>query len=75
VSAVKISTHWHRWFVRSSLTSDSSCRTLVGKGTMEKRANIKFCFRLGKSATETFRIIQTVDGSEAMSRKNVFKSW
>ncbi|CAK9833797.1 Protein GVQW3 [Anthophora retusa] len=40
---------------------------------MEQRANIKFCFKLGKSATNTFEMIQTVYGSEAMSRKNVFK--
>lgn len=40
---------------------------------MEQRANIKFCFKLGKSATDTFEMIQTVYGSEAMSRKNVFK--
>ncbi|CAK9820098.1 Mariner Mos1 transposase [Anthophora quadrimaculata] len=40
---------------------------------MEQRANIKFCFKLGKSATDTFEMIQTVYGSEAMSRKNIFK--
>ncbi|EZA47753.1 hypothetical protein X777_15520 [Ooceraea biroi] len=40
---------------------------------MEQRANIKFCFKLGKSATETFEMIKTAYGDEALSRKNVFK--
>ncbi|XP_054708838.1 protein GVQW3-like [Uloborus diversus] len=40
---------------------------------MEQRANIKFCFKLGKSATETFELMKTVYGSEVLSRNNVFK--
>lgn len=40
---------------------------------IEIRANIKFCFKLGKSATETFEMIQKAHGEKAMSRKNVFK--
>ncbi|XP_054717498.1 protein GVQW3-like [Uloborus diversus] len=40
---------------------------------MEQHANIKFCFKLGKSAPETFELMKTVYVSEVLSRKNVFK--
>ncbi|CAK9803056.1 Protein GVQW3 [Anthophora quadrimaculata] len=51
----------------------NKCFKRIWQGATEQRANIKFCFKLGKSATDTFEMIQTVYGSEAMSRKNVFK--
>lgn len=40
---------------------------------MEQRTNIKFCFKLGKTATETYEMIKTVHGDEAMSRSRVFE--
>ncbi|XP_064486005.1 protein GVQW3-like [Ornithodoros turicata] len=40
---------------------------------MEQRANVTFCLNLGKSATESFEMIQTAYGTEAMSRKSVFR--
>lgn len=40
---------------------------------LEIRANIKFCFKTGKTATETFELIKKAHGEEAMSRPNVFK--
>ncbi|KDR15758.1 hypothetical protein L798_10302 [Zootermopsis nevadensis] len=40
---------------------------------MEQRANIKFCVRLGKSATETFRMMKQVYGDNCLSRTRVFE--
>ncbi|XP_041372645.1 protein GVQW3-like [Gigantopelta aegis] len=40
---------------------------------LEQRANIKFCIKLGKSATETFDMIRYVYGNEAMSRARCFE--
>lgn len=38
----------------------------------EQRANIKFCVKLGKSATATFEMLQQAYGEEAMSRARCF---
>ena len=40
---------------------------------LEQRANIKFCVKLGKSATETFDTIRYVYGNEAVSRVTCFE--
>ncbi len=40
---------------------------------MEQRTNIKFCFKLGKSATETYEMIKSAYGDDAMSRSRVFE--
>jgi hypothetical protein len=40
---------------------------------MEQRANIKFCFKTGKTATETFQRIKQVYGDNAPSRTRVFE--
>jgi hypothetical protein len=40
---------------------------------MEQRLSIKFCVKLGKSSTETYEMLQTVYGDEALSCNNVFK--
>lgn len=34
---------------------------------MEQRANIKFCFKLGKTATKIYEMIRIMYGSEAIS--------
>jgi hypothetical protein len=39
---------------------------------LEKRVNIKFCVKLGKTPTETYEILQTVYGDEALSRSSAF---
>lgn len=39
---------------------------------MEQRAVIKFHVKLGKSASETFRLMQQVYGDDCLSRANVF---
>ncbi|EFN78026.1 Putative uncharacterized protein FLJ37770, partial [Harpegnathos saltator] len=38
---------------------------------MEQRANIKFCFKLGKSGAETYETLKNVYGDECMSRAQV----
>ena len=36
--------------------------------TLEERYAIKFCFRLGKNATETYGMLQTAFGASCMNR-------
>jgi hypothetical protein len=38
---------------------------------MEQRANIKFCFKTGKTATETFQLKKQAYGDNAVSRTRV----
>jgi hypothetical protein len=40
---------------------------------MEQRASIKFCFKTGKTATETFQLIKQVYGDNALARTRVFE--
>ena len=40
--------------------------------TLERYA-IKFCFKLGKTATETYRMLQTAYGPSCMNRSSVFQ--
>ncbi|KAJ4442695.1 hypothetical protein ANN_04284 [Periplaneta americana] len=39
----------------------------------EQRANIKFCQKLGKTAAETFQMMQQVYGEDALNRSVVFR--
>ena len=41
--------------------------------TLEKRYAIKFCFKLGKNPTETYRILQTAFRPFCMNRASVFE--
>ena len=41
--------------------------------TLEERYAIKFCFKFGKNATETYGIIQTAFGASCMSQASVFE--
>ena len=41
--------------------------------TLEERYAIKFCFKLGKSATETYGMLQTAFRSSCMNRALVFE--
>ena len=42
-------------------------------GREEERYVIKFCFKLGKNATETYGILQTAFGASCMNRASVFE--
>ena len=41
--------------------------------TIEERYVIKFCFKLGKNATETYGMLQTAFGASCMNRASVFE--
>ena len=41
--------------------------------TLEESYAIKFCFKLGKNATETYGMPQTTFGASCMSRASVFE--
>ena len=41
--------------------------------TLEKRFVIKFCFKLGKNATETYGMLQTAFRPSCMNRVSVFE--
>ena len=41
--------------------------------TLEKKFVIKFCFKLGKNATETYAILQTAFGASCMNRASIFE--
>ena len=40
---------------------------------MDQRAAIKFCFKCGKSGTETFSMMQLAYGKDCLSRSKVFE--
>ena len=40
---------------------------------VEQRVNVKFCAKLGKSATETYDMLKKVYGDECLSRTQVFE--
>ena len=41
--------------------------------TLEERYEIKFCFKLGKNATETYEMVQTAFRPSCMNRASVFE--
>ena len=41
--------------------------------SVEQRLAIKFCFKAGKSATQTPQIVNAAYGDQALSRSNVFR--
>ena len=41
--------------------------------TLEERYAIKFCFKLGKTATKTYGMLQIAFGASCMNRASVFK--
>ena len=52
----------HSWWI-SKMQSD----------TLEERYTIKFSFKIGKNATETYRMLQTAFGASCMNRASVFE--
>ena len=52
----------HSWWI-SKMHSD----------TLEEGYAIKFCFKLGKNATETYRMLQAAFGASCMNRASVFE--
>ena len=61
-----LKTDCHSWWI-SKMESGR-------EDTLEERYAIKFCFKLGKNATETYRILQTVFGPHCTNRASAFVS-
>ena len=55
----------HSWWISKM---QSGC-----EDTLEERYAIKFCFKLGKNATETYGMLQTAFGAFCMNRASVFE--
>ena len=55
----------HRWWI-SKMQSEH-------EDTLEERYAIKFCFKLGKNATETYEMLQTALWPSCMNRASVFE--
>ena len=55
----------HRWW-NSKMQSGR-------EDTLEERFAIKFCFKLGKNASETYGMLQTALGASCMNRASVFE--
>ena len=55
---------------------NNTCVYVIAIFTMcvstEQRICIKFCFKIGKAATETYQLLQQVYGEDAMGRTQVF---
>ena len=58
------------WFVA---WNEAVCESLIMDLSMEQWLAIKFCFKAGKSATETLQMINAAYGDEALSCSNVFQ--
>jgi transposase len=41
--------------------------------SIEQRANIKFCFKLGKYFTETHQMMKQVYGNDCLSRSTIYE--
>ena len=55
----------HRWWISKM---QSGC-----EDTLEEWYAIKFCFKLGKNATETYGMLQTAFGASCMNWASVFE--
>ena len=55
----------HTWWISKM---QSRCQD-----TLEERYAIKFCFKFGKNAAETYGMLQTVFGASCMNRASVFE--
>ena len=60
-------------FVICCMKRSTVCESLIMDLSMEQRLAIKFCFKAGKSVTETLQVVNAVYGDQALSRSNVFQ--
>ena len=56
---------FHSWWISNMQSGHED--------TLEERYAIKFCFKLGKNATETYGMLQTAFGESCMNRASVFE--
>ena len=59
---------WDDWPIFKISKMQSGC-----EDTLEERYAIKFCFKLGKNATETYGMLQTAFRSSCMNQSTVFE--
>ena len=57
--------HCHSWLISKMLSGRED--------TLEERYAKKFCFKLGKNATETYGMLQTAFRPSCMNRSSVFE--
>ena len=55
---------FHSWWISKMQSGNQD--------TLKERYAIKFCFKLGKNATETYGMLQTAFGPSCMNRASVF---
>ena len=55
----------HIWWISKTQSGDED--------TLEERYAIKFCFKLGENATETYEMLQTAFGPPCMNWASVFE--
>ena len=55
----------HSWWISKMLSGRED--------TLEEQYAIKFCFKFGKNATETYGMLQTAFGASWMNRTSVFE--
>ena len=55
----------HSWYISKMQSGQED--------TLEKRYAIKFCFKLGKNATETYEMLQIAFGPSCLNRSSVFE--
>ena len=60
----RLKTHCHRWWISKMQSGPED--------TSEERYAIKFCFKLGNNATETYGMLQTTFWPSCMNRASVF---
>ena len=60
-----LKTDCHSWWISKMQSGHEE--------TLEERYAIKFCFKLGKNATETYGMLQTAFGASCMNRASVFE--
>ena len=65
LECVLLKTDFHGWWILKMQSGR--------KDTLEERYAIKFCFKLGKNATETYGMLHTVFGASCMNQASVFE--
>ena len=61
----QLKTDCHSWWISKMQSGRDE--------TLEERYRIKFCFKLGKNATETYGMLQSAFGASCMNRVSVFE--
>ena len=71
---LQISSNWNTPLLKPDSHSWWISKMQSGReDTLEERYAIKFCFKLGKNATETYGMLQIAFGASCMNRSSVFE--